>query len=243
VSIFHPLILDVDGEECRFEYSCFEYQNEVIAGRNPSNIDVVLVGKRVHTGKLVVLFLESKFSEYYERPGKQLGIAREYLGENYAEWIYKSDLLNRLQIMSKTDNVDDEKEFLIKSNENCYLEGIKQMISHYIGVCNRCNALKSTSDAVFEAIKRGAIVYLGEIVFDRGIGDLEIADGRKCFDSYEEKYSGLTKILNEHLESEGKSEQIVVLNELYRYSLFENNGFEIEPLIRRFYFELGKENI
>jgi hypothetical protein len=87
------------------------------------------------------------------------------------------------------------------------------------------------------------MVYLGEIVFDRGIGDLEIADGRKSFDSYEEKYRGLAKILNEHLESEGKSEQIVVLNELYRYSLFENNGFEIESSIRRFYFELGKEDI
>ena len=49
-------------ENCEFTQSFFEFKNKVI--RYPSNIDVVLLGKNKITNKKVILFLESKFSEY-----------------------------------------------------------------------------------------------------------------------------------------------------------------------------------
>lgn len=50
----NPYIMEIDGEEYVFTYSCFEYQNTVIKGRNPSNMDVVLVGKNKKSGKTVM---------------------------------------------------------------------------------------------------------------------------------------------------------------------------------------------
>ena len=70
VSEVNPYIMEIEEEEYVFTYSCFEYQNKVIEGRNPSNMDVVLVGTHKNTGMPVVFFVESKFSEYYERTGK-----------------------------------------------------------------------------------------------------------------------------------------------------------------------------
>lgn len=67
--------MEIEGEEYVFTYSCFEYQNKVIEGRNPSNMDVVVVGIHKNTQMPVVFFIESKFSEYYERPRKQLEVA------------------------------------------------------------------------------------------------------------------------------------------------------------------------
>ena len=62
-----PLTINVDGNDCIFTESHFECKNRVgIDGKgNPhySNMDVVLIGK-TKENKSVILFLESKFSEY-----------------------------------------------------------------------------------------------------------------------------------------------------------------------------------
>lgn len=44
VSTENPYTMEIEGGKYIFTYSRFEYQNRVIEGRNPSNIDVVLVG-------------------------------------------------------------------------------------------------------------------------------------------------------------------------------------------------------
>lgn len=51
VSKKNPYSMEIEGENYAFTYSRFEYQNTVIEGRNPSNMDVVLVGTEERSGK------------------------------------------------------------------------------------------------------------------------------------------------------------------------------------------------
>jgi hypothetical protein len=226
----NPLKLELDGQKCIFEYSCFEYQNKVIEGRNPSNMDVVLVGRNVATQEKTLLFLESKFSEYYESQSHQLKVAKEYLDNRYGKYLYSDKVLNKLHFsLSLPEN--NEKEFTIHSKESCYINGIKQMFSHYIGVRNLLENPLEKQDLVAKTVNEGAKIYLGEILFDIGIGDY--------FEDYLDKYKAVAEILNEHIENDGLSNKMVVLKDLLKYSIFENNNeFEIENRVRRFYFNI-----
>lgn len=226
----HPLTLTVEGKECIFIHSRFEFKNPVI--KNPSNMDVTLVGRYADTGKPVILFLESKFSEYMERFSTKLDISNGYLSNRYSKDIYRSKL-DDLGI-TITEH-PDKNEFTIESTEPCYLEGIKQMISHFIGVNNFIEKGPVTNDdKIISARNDGADIYLGAILFDKGIGDFEISKGVKCFESYKEKYESLANILN----SQGTP--VRVIKELFSYTMFENSDFVKEDKIKKFYFRLGK---
>jgi hypothetical protein len=51
-----------------------------------------------------------------------------------------------------------------------------------------------------------------------------------------DKYKAVAEILNEHIENDGLSNKMVVLKDLLKYSIFENNNeFDIENGVRRFY--------
>ena len=133
----HPLILSLpDGNEKKsFTESQFEVQNDVTYAyknnvskfkSNPSNMDVVLKGDNC------TLFLESKFSEYLKN-GLVDGIKAEVYGEIYKElndFLAKNDL--------KIEKDDEKGTFKLRAesgNTKNYLQGIKQMISHFMGVC------------------------------------------------------------------------------------------------------------
>lgn len=246
VSEENPYTMEIGGEEYIFTYSRFEYQNKVIEGRNPSNVDVVLVGKHKNTEKQVVFFVESKFSEYFERLEKKLAISTEYLKNKYSEPIYRSGCMDEmgLHVIEKPD----DKNFLLVSDETCYVEGIKQMISHYVGVRNFCNMLKKKDkvdvgdEDIENAALDGAKIFLGEILFTKGIGQLPIGNGKKAFDSYQEKYRILAGALNEQIRIDGMSEQVSVLADILSYSQFQNSRCIKEERIKRFYFEMGKVN-
>lgn len=240
VSKENPYIIELEGEEYVFTYSCFEYQNTVIEGRNPSNMDVVLVGTDRRSGKPAVLFLESKFSEYYERPARRLEIAGAYLNNNYGKTFYSRSSLAKMGFY--TIEPDDNENFILCSEELCYLEGIKQMISHYIGIRNLCNSPDRKEDNIAYAVLAGAKILLGEILFTKGIGQLPIGNGEECFASYRKKYLVLADILNEQLKKDGISNKFTVLSDILSYSQFQDKEFIQEPQVKRFYFELGKEN-
>ena len=60
----------------------------MIEGRQPSNMDVTLVGyEKDAPSKPVVLFLESKFTEYYAEPKVKMDIADSYLKNQYGKVI------------------------------------------------------------------------------------------------------------------------------------------------------------
>ena len=238
VSKENPYIIEIEGEEYVFTYSCFEYQNTVIEGRNPSNIDVVLVGTDRRSGKPVVFFLESKFSEYYERPCRQLEIAAAYLDNNYGKALYGEDSLAKMGLYMLAR--DRNQNVILCSEETCYLEGIKQMISHYIGVRNLCDSPGRKEDAVACAVSAGAMVLLGEILFTKGIGQLRIGNDEECFVSYQKKYTVLADVLNEQLKKDGISDKFTVLSDILSYSQFKDKEYIQEPQVKRFYFELGK---
>ena len=236
VSEENPYRMEIEGETYIFTCSRFEYQNTVIEGRNPSNVDVVLVGTDSF-GKPAVLFLESKFSEYYESPGKR-SISVEYLKNNYGQAIYKGDRL--AQMGFRITEQAGGANFTLCSDETCYIEGIKQMISHYIGVRNLCDQPDTRDDPVVRKISAGAKVLLGEILFTKGIGQLPVENGGECFAAYRKKYMVLADALNEQLEKDGPSGKFTVLRDLLSYSQFQDKAFIQEPQIKRFYFELGR---
>ncbi len=236
----HPLAICLEGEKCIFDFSCFEYQNTVIEGRNPSNMDVVLAGQN-ESGRPVVLFLESKFSEYYMRTGRKLEIAEEYLDNRFGRRLYTESIMGQLGFEIEHP-VPGGKTFGLVSRDTCYIEGIKQMISHYIGVRNLYERIqRDTSNKdiigknIVEKIRAGAPIYLGEILFDKKIGKLIIGNKKSCFDSYREKYMILSGLLNGQLQEDGMLGHMVLLQDLLQYSIFENTNYRLEEAIRKFY--------
>lgn len=232
----NPYRMEIEGKEYTFTYSRFEYQNTVIERGSRSNVDVVLVGTD-NSGKSAVLFLESKFSEYYEGLGKQ-SISVEYLKNNYGQAIYRGACLARMGL--RIIEQPGAANFTLYSDGPCYIEGIKQMISHYIGVRNLCDKPGRRDDPVAQEISAGAKVLLGEILFTKGIGQLPVGNGEECFASYRKKYMILADALNEQLEKDGISDRFTVLRDILSYSQFQDKAYIQEPRIKRFYFELGE---
>ena len=238
VSEEHPLELNIGGIDYVFHYSHFEYQNIVIEGRQPSNMDVVLVGIEKNSCEKVVFFLESKFSEYYDRPGKKMEIAKEYLQDTcpIGQRIYRSEWFK--DVISGLDEHADDSKFVIYFDKSCYLEGIKQMISHYIGVVNRWKT-PGEKDEIAKAIKNGAKVLLGEILFTDRIGDLLLSKEVTYFSSYSEKYQQLAAGLNKDILRNGMQGKISVLPELLSYDLFKKLDFITDEKVKEFYFNMG----
>lgn len=219
----HPLKLTIDNQNCEFYYSGFEYQNEVIAGRTPSNVDIVLLGKGKGKDTLVVLFLESKFSEVFKDVGTSKEISEEYRKNKYGKEIYeKLEDTQNFSLASRSNN-----KFVIESTYPCYLEGIKQMISHYIGVRNLCDGtVYDARQDVSNAIAGGAKVYLGSILYDEKFAG-------NAFHEYQKIYRELAGILNGITPNNPK---VKVLPDLLGYSQMEEF---VNKSIRDYYFGYG----
>ena len=233
----------------KFTRSVFEYKSPVINTNHPSNMDVVLIGKDIESGEDIVLFLESKFAEYYTSAStKYKEISQKYLNNKYGADLYKDNVLTRLGL--KRNNNGTKYFELVSMSEPFYIGGIKQMISHYIGVRNVLNKKyckeknqdnASKQKEIEDAIEtgnggKGAIVILGEIVFDRFIGDLELKPGLKCGAVYSQKYEILADEIGKLIKHD-KVERLEIVKKELGYSLFMKNGHDIEPQIRAFYRE------
>ena len=159
----------------------------------------------------------------------------------------KDNVLTRLGL--KRNSTDTKNFELVSMSEPFYIGGIKQMISHYIGIRNVLDKNyytdphnNSKQKKVEKAIEtgnggKGAIVILGEIVFDRFIGDLEMKPGLKCGEIYSQKYEILADEIGKLIKHE-KVERFEILKKELGYSLFMKNGHDIEPKIRSFYREI-----
>lgn len=248
-----------DDKTYVFTESYFEFQNKVIKGRSPSNMDVVLVGyEKENINQKVVLFLESKFTEYHSL-SSSMSIANSYLANTYGKVIYNK-LEKRGIYNIITSNKQDEKEFKFSvpqnqtqkngkkvSKENVYLEGIKQMISHYIGVRNLLdgNIVSSRNCDIHNEIvkdinEKGAKVLLGTIIFE------DLYQESKYFNKYKDRYEEIAKILNEvsRLSDNEKNitstEQLTILEKPLTYAgVFlseEGKQFELDEKVKKYYF-------
>lgn len=237
-----------------FNKSFFEFQNVVIKGRQPSNMDVVLVGyEKEDETKQVVLFLESKFSEYYTESKVKMDIADSYLENQYGKVIY-----NKLQKIGYKidDSIAPENKFRLLAPVATYMDGIKQMISHYIGVRNllsgevvKKRACEEHKDVV-KVTENDATILLGSIIFD----DLfeKVEDKKKYYGAYESAHIELAKILNK-VSKDDKSvagtDRLTVLEVPLTYSgIFDKEkigesekGFQLDKKVKDYYFGKNKE--
>lgn len=113
-----------DMGEVFFDDCMFEVRNKVIGYQFPSCIDLLLIS---HSSK-ILLFLESKFTEPIVSQYK-----RRY-GKSYLP-LYSSfkEYLEEIGIYFKEDTDTDEL-ILYTKEDHKYIDGIKQAISHIIGI-------------------------------------------------------------------------------------------------------------
>ncbi|MCR5386029.1 MAG: hypothetical protein K6E69_02815 [Treponema sp.] len=226
----HPLeIKGLNGYE--FSKSFFEFKNKVIG--YPSNIDIVLLGINKKTKKRVILFLESKFSEYITgvtKVGKSFEIGKSYFSNKidcFSKPIYEE--LKNQKILNYRKKGE---KFYLESSEDNYIEGLKQLISHYYGIRNFIrNKFYEKDNNSLKDIKNynAEEVILGEILFDNFGKDLEF-----YYTTYEEKYQKLADIIDEQCKKE-KITNFRVHNKIFKYSDLKNSLIDF-PRIKSFYF-------
>lgn len=220
-----------DGlEDYEFTQSFFEFKNKVIG--YPSNIDVVLLGNNIKSNEKVILFLESKFSEYItgiNNSGTQYEIGKSYFKEGcYSEPIYKS--LSKYVTHNK-----EEDTYYISADTPKYLEGLKQIVSHYYGIRNfmRKKYYEKDNDSLEEIKQYNAKEFLlGEILFDNFGNELS----EKYLLPYERDYTNLAKIINVQCKKEDITNFRVIENLLHYSSPVLKEFISEFPRIKNFYF-------
>lgn len=221
VSEERPLHLSFDNRDVLFTETSFEVKNPVGIDENgknhESNMDVVLTGKDVKTHKPVILFLESKFSEYLSW-GTYSGISNHVYGEIYSQ-LSRGKCLERMGL--KYENDSDNKGYStlssITGRTRHYAGGIKQMISHYLGVGNAAESKEY----------KGYDIYLGEILY-RFPDSIDHKGHR--FRDYDHLYRVLAEGLNEL--SEGRFKTLGYC--LTYQDVFK--AFDLDDSVRAFYF-------
>lgn len=220
ISEKRPLNINLEGRQITITSSRFEVKSLVgtdETGReHESNMDVVLCGKDGQTGKKVILFLESKFSEYLTW-GKYSGISNYVYQKIYAQ-LEESGVLERMGL--KYEECPDKPGYSdldsVKGKTMHYAGGIKQMVSHFLGVKNAA-AGKQYEDYD---------IYLGEILFK--FPD-SIEDAQRKFNDYDGLYKTLAKGLNQISEDKFK-----VLGQCMTYQeVFKD--YNLDESVRSFY--------
>lgn len=229
-----PLHLKLNDKDAVFTKVLFEFQSKVSDYGKPSNVDLVLIGKR--DGKDIILFLESKFSEYSEAT-KSLKINEYYL-KDYKNY-YNENLFKEKFGFNIDPKRNSENKFTVLSENPCYIDGIKQMISHHIGIENligrkyhnekRNKNLKEIKHLINEKTE----IYLGTILFDNVIGKIKYSTGESCVENYSHYYEKL----NSYFQAVNNSKIITLEKPLY-YSLFidKSSKFELDEKVKQFYF-------
>ncbi len=232
VSEENKLKCTLDGKAYTFNDCFFEVKTNV-KDSHFSNIDVVLIGKNSE-GKDVIFFLESKFSEYLNT-GMCNYISLDAYKDKYEELGLMGD--NAIQGLHFGEGMgkDNVKCLQIKSSsgEPQYCNGIKQMISHYIGLTNFAEKGKKVLDPkqkahLDEIVKlrdNGAIIILGEVLF--AFGDT-VDKGASKLSRYSTIYKGLSTILNAH------TSKLYILPEILTYQELLK-GFELDEKVNKFY--------
>lgn len=193
-------ILDYTFEESFFEVKTQVYQD------SESNMDVVLRGKD-KKGNKVVLFLECKFSEYLNT-GKYHKISKAAYEQHYKELgLFDGNPIANIEIT----NPDGGICIAPQKDKAVYCGGIKQMLSHYIGVShyskNRDKFLADHSSFKADPEEK---VLLGEILFDFG---RDITADK--LENYQEAYSSLARIINNTGEIE-MFERVLTYQDVFR---------------------------
>jgi len=162
-----------------------------------SNMDIVLLNKDK------ALFLESKFTEYL-KPTEEYEV-RPYYRTRYRE-LFKEDI--HWSVPGGGEISFDYKKCCWRSSQSIYLEGIKQMICHYLGITHQRKENTRLGKNWEELKLRDKTIILGEIIFQFKGAE---------FDNYENAHNELSR----HLKDGG----VTVLDNLLTYQhVFKNDG-------------------
>ncbi len=185
-----------------------------------SSIDIALYGTA--NGEPSALYLESKFTEYLDpkdmkekkdKAGKTIyPISGKYLK-------YYKELFEGFAGLERTYSKEGVSLFSNDGKAH-YCEGVKQMVSHYIGAKN--------SDDLFKGLK----VYLGTILFDFSEYDCDVDRSGAEIQDYMGLYSELAKRLNSYREP-----GLTVIEEAFTYQDFFANikDYELDKSVKDYY--------
>lgn len=188
-----------------------------------SYMDVVLL----NTTEKKALFLESKFTEYLNT-SRRLGVGTYYSGENgrYNKlFAQEEEGVCKVQL---SDNVYYGDGFWCTKKEKEYLEGVKQMICHYIGITDQLRVSErekwKSEDWDVDGLKNYNEIKLGEIVF-------RFEGHENAFTNYEGTYRGLKTALD------GLKGRVTLLPKLLSYqNVFSGmNAKLLTSKTRKFY--------
>lgn len=220
VSNTNPMLLDVtaNGETHRLKLTSLvlEKENPVYSANHPSSMDIALYGEDADSGEPVVLFLESKFGEYLT-PGDYDSLSGKSYVPDYAIVKEKQDLLHCLEDV----RFKAGKNGASVKGGNHYNDGIKQMVSHFIGANNS-----------YELNVEGRKVYLGTILFDfSGL----VEDGKALLDDYRGCCQGIARILN--AMASDKNTDLRVIDDAFTYQEFFSKvgEFRMDEDVKEFY--------
>lgn len=186
----------------------FEIQNQVFRNHNPSNMDIVLISNK----NKKILFLEAKFSEY-------LLMTNHYIVNKEYKNIYEELNINNVyKIIEKK-----EKIMLVSKDYNKhYIAGIKQMISHYLGIKNFIYNKKSIDEKI--KLREDFEVILGTILFD-GWKDQDYLR------NYTEEYKKIVHILN---KDKNKPNNLKIVDSVLTYQeVFKN--YNLNKRVKQYY--------
>lgn len=209
----HPLTMEIDGRKVEFYKSLFEQKNPIDKeGQHNSNMDVALIGRN-DAGESVILFLESKFSEYLTH-GKYDQISFVY-DDIYHALIADGQPIRDLEIVRGTETWSISAS---KGKPQQYCQGIKQMISHYLGIQN--SFIEGDG-------KNYDHIYLGEILFKFSE---DVDKGHKSYNSYVDLYKQLARKLN-MIKAESKL-KVLETSLSYQEVLCD---FDLDQSVKKFY--------
>ena len=228
----------IDGKEIIFNKSYFEWKNKVI--NKPSNMDIVLISEDSKTA----LFLESKFSEYLNESKYSNPISNRYLDNKYSKDVY-SKLLGENNPFKKVEQGGkDDFKITLNDESKQYYDGIKQMISHYVGIrniiCDTENIEEKDEKKLLEKqniITNVKEIYLGTILYDKFEFE-EFGGENNPLKRYKDIYKQLSEIMNDVLKGNNESKKkFKVIEEVLTYSeVFDNiNKNAIDEKVKKFY--------
>ena len=219
----HPLSMKIEGVCYTFSKSYFEVKT-IVCGPHKSNMDVVLEGTD-EKGKNVLFFLESKFSEYLNS-GKYTGISAEVYKATYKKLgLFNQKTLSPIYA-KETQDKDGKPIIELSSSRNYhYCGGIKQMISHYMGVCNYAKKGDVALEDSSLCDKNADIILLGEVLFKF---DNKVDINSRSY-IYAKDYNNLAKTINKG----NKVSKLRMLEDVLYYQ--DMNNLALEEKVKKFY--------
>ena len=229
------LRLDDSPAPVVFDRCFFEVRNSVI--KLPSCVDVALYS----SDSKVMLFLESKLSEY-NRVSNDLKIKH-----GYAE-LYNDEKFR--EILNHGDIIVEGDKLKLKSRERAYFEGLKQTISHLIGLVqgpsqNRKGVYYPSEylNDYVECYNKANTIYYSTIILDpKEIGVLDLDGSYKNYlalykDTIGDNGKEIIECIRHWCKLKNDTQKkISILKEALSYhKIFKENISLLLPTVRKFY--------